>query len=74
MLSFDGNTAPYLQYAYTRIQSIFRRSQREIERSTKISLTEDAEKALALVIIQFEEIVRRRVVSFFQYILVAVVR
>ena len=25
MLTFEGNTAPYLQYAYTRIQSIFRR-------------------------------------------------
>ena len=25
MLSFDGNTAPYLQYAYTRVQSIFNR-------------------------------------------------
>ena len=23
MLSFDGNTAPYLQYAYSRIQSLF---------------------------------------------------
>ncbi|MCP5996125.1 arginine--tRNA ligase, partial [Klebsiella pneumoniae] len=26
MLSFEGNTAPYLQYAYTRIQSIFRKA------------------------------------------------
>jgi arginyl-tRNA synthetase len=26
MLSFDGNTAPYLQYAYTRIRSVFRRA------------------------------------------------
>ncbi|HKN56624.1 MAG TPA: arginine--tRNA ligase, partial [Amycolatopsis sp.] len=25
MLAFDGNTAPYLQFAYTRIRSIFRR-------------------------------------------------
>ncbi len=25
MLSFQGNTAPYLQYAYTRIRSIFRK-------------------------------------------------
>ena len=69
MLSFDGNTAPYLQYAYTRIQSIFRRSQREIERSTKISLTEDAEKALALVIIQFEEIVSQVAIDCYPHIL-----
>src|SRR5690606_22427988 len=26
MLAFEGNTAPYLQYAYTREQSIFRRA------------------------------------------------
>jgi arginyl-tRNA synthetase len=26
MLAFEGNTAPYLQYAYTRIQSVFRRA------------------------------------------------
>jgi arginyl-tRNA synthetase len=26
MLAMDGNTAPYLQYAYARIQSIFRKS------------------------------------------------
>ncbi|HEY5717534.1 MAG TPA: arginine--tRNA ligase, partial [Motiliproteus sp.] len=26
MLSLEGNTAPYLQYAYTRIQSIFRKA------------------------------------------------
>jgi len=26
MLSFNGNTAPYLQYAYARIRSIFRKS------------------------------------------------
>jgi len=25
MLALQGNTAPYLQYAYTRIRSIFRR-------------------------------------------------
>ena len=29
MLSFDGNTAPYLQYAHARICSIFRRAQVE---------------------------------------------
>ena len=29
MLAFEGNTAPYLQYAYSRICSIFRKSQLE---------------------------------------------
>ncbi|CAN5738189.1 arginine--tRNA ligase [soil metagenome] len=32
MLSFDGNTAPYLQYAHTRICSLFRRA--EVDRPT----------------------------------------
>ena len=31
MLSFEGNTAPYLQYAYTRIFSIFRKAGLELE-------------------------------------------
>ena len=31
MLSFDGNTAPYLQYAYARIQSLFRRADARTE-------------------------------------------
>ena len=26
MLSFEGNTAPYMQYAYTRVASIFKRA------------------------------------------------
>src|SRR5690606_40449122 len=39
MLSFDGNTAPYLQYAYTRVQSIFqdRKSTRLNSSHVKIS-------------------------------------
>ena len=31
MMSFEGNTAPYLQYAYTRICSIFRKANIEEE-------------------------------------------
>ena len=27
MLSFEGNTAPYLQYSYARVKSIFRRAE-----------------------------------------------
>ncbi len=56
MLSFDGNTAPYLQYAHARICSIFRRS--EIDRDSVRSITPriDApqEKALALCLLGFE--------------------
>jgi arginyl-tRNA synthetase len=53
MLSFDGNTAPYLQYAHARIRSIFRRA--GVDPSTvdpsAISLVEPAERELALRIL-----------------------
>ena len=56
MLSFEGNTAPYLQYAYTRIRSVFRRS--NIDASTlnkSLQLSEPAEISLALKLLQLEE-------------------
>jgi arginyl-tRNA synthetase len=56
MLSFDGNTAPYLQYAHARICSIFRRA--EIDRSSVRAVTptiaEPQEHALALRILGFD--------------------
>ena len=56
MLSFDGNTAPYLQYAYTRIRSVFRRAGvAPAEAGGAVALGEDAEIALALKLLQFEE-------------------
>ncbi len=56
MLSFEGNTAPYLQYAYTRIRSIFRRA--EIDSTSldsKIVLQHPVEFALAVKLLQFPE-------------------
>jgi arginyl-tRNA synthetase len=47
MLAFDGNTAPYLQYAHARICSIFRRAGVERERGSDIVLGEPQERALA---------------------------
>ena len=56
MLAFEGNTAPYMQYAYTRVSSIFKRAGiDEQSLSGNIVLTEDREKALAARLIQFEE-------------------
>jgi len=56
MLSFEGNTAPYIQYAYARIASIFRRSGiNEQDLQGEITLTNPAEKALAVRLLQFEE-------------------
>ncbi len=56
MLSLHGNTAPYLQNAYVRIQSIFRKAG-EVPPSSNISLTEPAELVLAKRLCQFAEIV-----------------
>jgi arginyl-tRNA synthetase len=56
MLSFEGNTAPYLQYAYTRIQSIFTKASFDPSAHAKshitISIEQDAEKALCLHLLQ----------------------
>ncbi|STR45391.1 arginine--tRNA ligase [Iodobacter fluviatilis] len=58
MLSFEGNTAPYLQYAYTRIASIFRQAG-EVDANAKIELIEPAEHALSLTIVQFPDILQQ---------------
>ena len=57
MLSFEGNTAPYLQYAYARIQSIFRKvgGVESIDDSVAIELMEPAERQLANKLLQFAE-------------------
>ena len=59
MLSFEGNTAPYLQYAHARICSIFSRSGigRESTRGTRIHLTTPEERALAKTLVTFPEAV-----------------
>jgi arginyl-tRNA synthetase len=57
MLSFDGNTAPYLQYAYTRVQSIFRKAGVAPESlQAAILVDTDQEKALAIKLLQFSEV------------------
>jgi len=56
MLSFQGNTAPYLQNAYVRIRSIFRKAGEEFAASTQIALGAPEEKTLALKLSQFAEI------------------
>ena len=57
MLSFEGATAPYLQYAYSRIQSIFRKAGVEGSSLTNQAVIEaPQEKALALKLLQLEEV------------------
>ena len=58
MLSFEGNTAPYLQYAYTRVQSIFRKSGIAVAGLPgAMRFTEKQEHALAVLLLQFEEVI-----------------
>jgi arginyl-tRNA synthetase len=56
MLSFEGNTAPYLQYAYTRVKSIFRKVD-DWNASTPVSINETAEHNLALELARFADVV-----------------
>jgi len=57
MLSFEGNTSPYLQYAYTRIRSIFRKAGAEIDSfSAPVQLQQPQEKTLALKLLQFNDV------------------
>ncbi|HHF5524597.1 TPA: arginine--tRNA ligase [Haemophilus influenzae] len=60
MLSFEGNTAPYMQYAYTRIRSIFNKT--EINSTAllaaPLTIKDDKERTLAIKLLQFEEAVQ----------------
>ncbi|EWH09669.1 arginyl-tRNA ligase [Catenovulum agarivorans DS-2] len=56
MLSFDGATAPYLQYAYTRVKSIFAKAGVELEQvNGPIAIEAEQERILALKLLQFED-------------------
>jgi arginyl-tRNA synthetase len=61
MLSFEGATAPYLQYAYSRIQSIFSKAESVkagiTQNQATINIVEPQEKALALKILQLEDVI-----------------
>jgi arginyl-tRNA synthetase len=58
MISFKGNTGPYLQYATTRIRSIFRRAGiDEADASGPILITEPAERELARKLLEFGAVV-----------------
>jgi arginyl-tRNA synthetase len=74
VLSFDGNTAPYLQNAYVRVQSIFRRGDIDLAKynvraasarieqsasSPKVMITEPIEHELAIHLLEFHEVVAR---------------
>lgn len=60
MIAFEGDTAPYLQYAYTRIRSVFRKGQIDPEQlSGNIVLEHPSERALALALCRFQEVLEQ---------------
>jgi arginyl-tRNA synthetase len=59
MLAFEGNTAPYMQYAYTRVASIFQKAGIEMDNlAGNIQINEEKEKTLVAKLLQFEEAVQ----------------
>jgi arginyl-tRNA synthetase len=61
-LSFDGNTAPYLQYSYARVQSVKRNAREkgfEVDRSADLILESGIERSIALSILKFPEAVEK---------------
>lgn len=60
MISFEGNTAPYLLYAYTRVASIFRKAEIDASELTgSVQLSEEVEKELASKLVQFGEVINK---------------
>ncbi len=57
MLSFDGNTSLYMQYAYARIQSILKKFAGDI--SGSVELGSDIEHKLAIMLLSFEDILQK---------------
>lgn len=56
MLAFEGNTAPYMQYAYSRVASILKRANiNPVTLTAPVLLTNQYEQALATRLLQFEE-------------------
>lgn len=57
LLSFDGNTAPYLQNAYVRIRAIFRKGNVDIASiQSPIKITTDIEHVLSIKLLGFPDV------------------
>ncbi|KXU38987.1 arginine--tRNA ligase [Ventosimonas gracilis] len=61
MLSFEGNTAPYLLYAYARIASLFARAGLSLHQQLpgQIRLISEEEQALAGALLKFSEVLNK---------------
>ena len=60
MLSFDGNTAPYLQYAYSRTRSIFSRGDVDVAALPEHVVSEgEPERRLAVAIAGYQDLLEQ---------------
>jgi arginyl-tRNA synthetase len=60
MLALEGNTAPYLQYAYVRVQSILRRAREEgvaAHANAALIVTEPVERQLMLLLLRLPRVI-----------------
>ncbi len=58
MVALEGDTAPYLQYSYVRVRSIFRKVEGEVDlKAVAVQLEADAEVHLARMLVRFGETV-----------------
>lgn len=70
MLSFEGNTGPYLQYAYTRVQSLFRKAGVIPEDlPPALVLNEPAERDLGLKLLQLQEVLEQASAEAYPHLL-----
>ncbi|MCE5185710.1 MAG: arginine--tRNA ligase [Planctomycetaceae bacterium] len=65
MLAMEGNTAPYMQYAYARIKSIERKAagkdvdiEGELANLAALSFAEPAEKELAKILVTYDQAIQ----------------
>ncbi|OAM23126.1 arginine--tRNA ligase [Eikenella corrodens] len=70
MLSFEGNTAPYLQYAYTRVQSVLKKAG-EWSQTEQPVFTEPLECQLAAELLKFEDVLQTVADSSYPHYLAA---
>jgi arginyl-tRNA synthetase len=79
MLSLQGNTAPYMQYAYARVRSIFQKGFPERERveaglrrdASPVDVSDPAEAALAKTLLRFPETLDRALADYRPNVLAA---
>ena len=70
MIAFEGDTAPYLQYAYTRVRSVFRRA--EIDPESCVGeplLAEPAERALGVSLARYQEVLEQAAIEGYPHYL-----